>query len=49
MQIFENNQAVATIYQRAISLSICKDFAEKRCGKISMVDHQGSEQKKSSP
>jgi len=45
MQIFENNQAVATIYQRAISLSICKDFAEKRSGKISMVNHQGSEQK----
>jgi HD-like signal output (HDOD) protein len=45
MQIFENNQAVATIYQRAISLSICKDFAEKQSGKITMVDHQGSEQK----
>ncbi|TMM45099.1 HDOD domain-containing protein [Colwellia ponticola] len=45
MQIFENNPAVASIYQRAISLSICKDFAEKQSGKISMVDHQGSEQK----
>jgi len=45
MQIFENNQAVASIYQRAISLSICKDFAEKQSGKIPMVDHQGSEQK----
>jgi hypothetical protein len=45
MQIFENNQAVATIFQRAISLSICKDFAEKQSGKIPMVDHQGSEQK----
>ncbi|KGJ88865.1 HDOD domain-containing protein [Colwellia psychrerythraea] len=44
MQIFENNQTVATIYQRAISLSICKDFAEKQSGKVSMVDHQGSEQ-----
>jgi HD-like signal output (HDOD) protein len=45
MQIFENNQAVATIYQRAISLSIGKDFAEKQSGKITMVNHQGSEQK----
>jgi len=45
MQIFENNQTVAAIYQRATSLSICKDFAEKQSGKISMVDHQGSEQK----
>jgi hypothetical protein len=45
MQIFVNNQAVATIYQRAISLSIGKDFAEKQSGKIAMVDHQGSEQK----
>jgi hypothetical protein len=44
MQIFENNQTVATIYQRAISLSICKDFAEKQSGKIATVDHQGSEQ-----
>ena len=44
MQIFEHNQTVATIYQRAISLSICKDFAEKQSGKITMVDHQGSEQ-----
>ena len=44
MQIFENNQTVATIYQRAMSLSICKDFAEKQSGKIATVDHQGSEQ-----
>ncbi|WP_082627103.1 HDOD domain-containing protein [Colwellia sp. TT2012] len=44
MQIFENNQAVATIYQRATSLTICKKFAEKQSGKISVVDHQGSEQ-----
>ncbi len=44
MEIFESNQTVATIYQRAISLTICKDFAEKRSGKITTVDHQGSEQ-----
>lgn len=45
MQIFENNPAVASTYQRAISLSINKDFAEKQSGKVSTVDHQGSEQK----
>ena len=44
MQIFENNQSAAIIYQRATSLSICKDFAEKQSGKIPMVNHQGSEQ-----
>jgi len=44
MQIFENNPAAAIIYQRAASLSISKDFAEKQSGKISMVNHQGSEQ-----
>jgi len=44
MQFFENNQAANNIYQRATSLSICKDFAEKHSGKIPTVDHQGSEQ-----
>ncbi|MBU2870771.1 HDOD domain-containing protein [Colwellia sp. E2M01] len=44
MKIFENNQSVTITYQRAISLSISKDFAEKQSGKIKMVDHQGSEQ-----
>ena len=44
MQIFDNNPAVAILYQRATSLSICKDFAEKQSGKIPTVDHQGSEQ-----
>jgi len=44
MQIFDNSPEAAIIYQRAISLSICKDFAEKQSGKIPMVDHQGSEQ-----
>ncbi len=44
MQIFENNPAVAIIYQRATSLSISKDFAEKQSGKIPTVNHQGSEQ-----
>ncbi len=44
MQIFEINPAVAIIYQRATSLSISKDFAEKQSGKIPTVNHQGSEQ-----
>jgi len=44
MQIFENNQSVAVLYQRAISLFISKEYAEKQSGKIPMVSHQGSEQ-----
>ena len=44
MRIFENNQAVTIIYQRATSLSISKDFAEAQSGKVPMVSHQGSEQ-----
>lgn len=44
MQIFDNNPAIATIYQRDVSLSISKDFAEKQAGKIPMVTGQGSEQ-----
>ncbi len=44
MELFENNPTVDTIYQRAISLSICKDFAEKQSGKIPTINHQGSEQ-----
>lgn len=44
MRIFSINESVAIIYQRDISLSISKDFAEKQCGKISMVNSQGSEQ-----
>lgn len=44
MQIIEHNQTVTAIYQRATSLLICKDFAEKQSGKTSMVEHQGSEQ-----
>ena len=45
MQIFEKNQAVSSIYQRAISLSICKNFAGKQSGKSPIIDHQSSEQK----
>ncbi|WP_019026692.1 HDOD domain-containing protein [Colwellia piezophila] len=44
MLLFENNPAVAAIYQRATSQFISKDFAEKQSGKIPLVNHQGSEQ-----
>ncbi|MDX2367337.1 MAG: HDOD domain-containing protein [Colwellia sp.] len=45
MQIFELNDTISSIHQRALSLSINKDFAEQQYGKINLVDHQGSEQK----
>jgi HD-like signal output (HDOD) protein len=44
MQIFENNPSVSIIWQRATSLSICKDFADRQSGKIPVVNHQDSEQ-----
>lgn len=44
MQIFELDDSISTLYRRALSLSISKDFADQQCGKINLVDHQGSEQ-----
>jgi hypothetical protein len=44
MQIFELNDIISSIHQRALSLCISKDFAEQQSGKINIVDHQGSEQ-----
>ena len=44
MQIFELNDIISSIRQRALSLSISKKFAEQQQGKMSTVDHQGSEQ-----
>jgi len=44
MQFFENNELVSTIYQRAIALSISKDFAEQLYGKIPTNERQESEQ-----
>ncbi|GAA0823402.1 HDOD domain-containing protein [Colwellia sp. D2M02] len=44
MQIFDNHPTISTIYQRAVALSISKEFAEQLSGKIVVVDHQGSEQ-----
>jgi HD-like signal output (HDOD) protein len=44
MEFFESNETVSTIHQQAVSLSISKEFAEQRRGKINLVDFQGSEQ-----
>ncbi|WP_114326840.1 HDOD domain-containing protein [Candidatus Colwellia aromaticivorans] len=44
MQIFELNDIISSIHQRALSLSISKDFADQQDGKINLVNHQGSEQ-----
>jgi len=44
MQIFNNNKKIAAIYHRTISLSISKDFAEKKSGKIAFSQQQDSEQ-----
>ena len=44
MQIFENDETVSAIYQRALSLTISKEFAEYYCGKVSISTHQDSEQ-----
>jgi HD-like signal output (HDOD) protein len=44
MQIFENNDIVAPIYRRAMSLLISKEFAEQESGKINVAIHQNSEQ-----
>ena len=45
MQFFDNNDTLSAIHQKAVSLSISKDFAEQRNGKVNLVDFQGSEQK----
>lgn len=44
MQIFDTNDTISTIHQRALSLCISKDFAEQQHGKIDIVHFQGSEQ-----
>ncbi|MEY8214649.1 MAG: HDOD domain-containing protein [Colwellia sp.] len=44
MQIFDSNNTLISIYQRAISLSISKEFAEHQHGKVNTVHSQGSEQ-----
>jgi len=44
MQIFDTNDTISTIHQRALSLSISKDFAEQQHGKMNIVHFQGSEQ-----
>ena len=44
MQIFENNKKISAIYNRALCLSISKDFADSKNGKTAIVAKQGSEQ-----
>ncbi len=44
MQFFDNNDTLSSIHHQAISLTMSKDFAEKRRGKIDIVEFQGSEQ-----
>ncbi len=44
MQFFDNNDTLSSIHHQAISLAMSKDFAEKRRGKIDIVEFQGSEQ-----
>ena len=44
MRFFDLNDTISTLHQQAISLSISKDFAEQRHGKVNLVDFQGSEQ-----
>lgn len=44
MKIFEEHQEAQIIYQRALSLSISKDFAEQTCGTVSVISKQNSEQ-----
>jgi len=44
MQIFENNEQVSNIYNRALSLSISKDFTHEQNGKMSLIAKQDSEQ-----
>ncbi len=44
MQIFDTNDTISTIHQRALSLSISKDFAAQQHGKMNVVHFQGSEQ-----
>jgi len=44
MQLFDTNDTISAIHQRALSLCISKDFANKQHGKIDIVQFQGSEQ-----
>jgi HD-like signal output (HDOD) protein len=44
MKIFNNNDTVAPIYQRALSLSMSKEFAEQVNGSTSVISKQNSEQ-----
>ena len=47
MLIFDNNPNVSPLYQRALSLLISKDFADKQSGKVMLSEKQHSEQENS--
>ena len=44
MKIFTNNKTLTELYKRSMSLSISKEFAEQKKGKIFTVAKQDSEQ-----
>lgn len=44
MQIFNNSDDIASLYQRSLSLYISKDFAKAQCGKLVTHSAQDSEQ-----
>jgi len=44
MQIFENNDTIYELYQRALSLTISKEFAQQQSGKLVVSEKQDSEQ-----
>ena len=44
MQLFTQNDTVQDIYQRSLTLVISKEFAQSRCGKMSVATDQDSEQ-----
>jgi len=44
MQIFDTNDTISAIHQRALSLCISKDFAKQQHGKMDIIHFQGSEQ-----
>ncbi|GLX83022.1 HDOD domain-containing protein [Thalassotalea eurytherma] len=44
MKIFEQNELVTAIYNRALSLCISSEFAKQSLGEHVFVDYQGSEQ-----
>jgi 3-methyladenine DNA glycosylase AlkC len=44
MKTFKHDKTMSVLYQRALSLSISKEFADKKKGKMFAVAKQDSEQ-----